>query len=298
MTIKDKYLKTIEECQSLPAMPAVATQVLEETQRETADFSRIAQIVCADPALASKMLRTVNSSFYGHAHAISTINHALVILGLRAVKTLVLGFSLVSSLSKVSAKGFKFQPYWRRSMHAATAARLLATQAHVAQPESCFLGALLMDMGVLALAAAVGEPYIRLLEKTPRHADLAALERRTIDLDHAEVGGFLARRWRLPDVLATPIAHHHNASAVQDPGLQKISQVLELANSCADVFVDDMPAAAVQATRQAAQQLLNLAPEQCDAMLMQIEKATAELAAMFELKIGPGQKIETILAAA
>src|SRR5438045_1363652 len=86
-----------------------------------------------DPALSSKILRTVNSSFYGRANTISTISHALVLLGLQAVKTLVLGFSLVGNLSKAKSKGFKHVNYWRRSVYAATAARMLASKLHIVQ---------------------------------------------------------------------------------------------------------------------------------------------------------------------
>src|ERR1051325_10899377 len=97
----------IRQCPSLPSMPAIALQVLELAQKDQVDIAEIARVISKDPALSSKILRTVNSSFYGRANTISTISHALVILGLQAVKTLVLGFSLVANLSKTKSKGFK-----------------------------------------------------------------------------------------------------------------------------------------------------------------------------------------------
>ena len=129
--MNEELIKKIRACPTLPSMPAIAMQVLELAQKDHVDIAEIARVICKDPALSSKILRTVNSSFYGRANTISTISHALVLLGLQAVKTLVLGFSLVGNLSKAKSKGFKHVSYWRRSVYAATAARMLASKLHI-----------------------------------------------------------------------------------------------------------------------------------------------------------------------
>src|SRR5450432_134430 len=95
----------IKDCSALPSLPAVAMQVLELANKNDADISEIAKVITRDAALSSKILRTVNSSFYGRSQKVSTISHSMVILGLQSVKTLVLGFSLVTSLSKNKSKG-------------------------------------------------------------------------------------------------------------------------------------------------------------------------------------------------
>src|SRR5437899_9233018 len=120
--MNDQLLQRVRQCPNLPTLPTIAMQVLDLTQRSDVDITEIARIISKDPALSSKILRTVNSSFYGRSQSISTISHALVILGLQSVKTLVLGFSLVSNLAKTKARGFKHIIYWRRSIYAATAA--------------------------------------------------------------------------------------------------------------------------------------------------------------------------------
>src|SRR5690349_6477844 len=91
-------VKRIRECPSLPSLPAVAMRVLELAAQAQVDIAEIAAVISKDPALSGKILRTVNSSFYGRSQSVTTLTHALVILGLSAVKTLVLGFSLVSNL--------------------------------------------------------------------------------------------------------------------------------------------------------------------------------------------------------
>src|SRR2546421_11031623 len=103
--MNEELVKRIRACPTLPSLPAIAMQVLDLAQREEVDIAEIARVISKDPALSSKILRTVNSSFYGRAQSISTISHALVILGLQSVKSLVLGFSLVTNLTKNQGKG-------------------------------------------------------------------------------------------------------------------------------------------------------------------------------------------------
>src|SRR6516162_5288656 len=100
VVMNQELANRIKQCPNLPSLPSVAVQVLELAQQSDVDITQIARIISKDPALSGKILRTVNSSFYGRSQHVSTISHALVILGLQSVKTLVLGFSLVTNLTK------------------------------------------------------------------------------------------------------------------------------------------------------------------------------------------------------
>src|SRR5215510_3635079 len=146
--MSDQLVQRIRQCPNLPSLPTIAVQVLDLAQKVDADIAEIARIISRDPALSGKILRTVNSSFYGRSQHVSTISHALVILGLQSVKTLVLGFSLVTNLSKSKANGFKHITYWRRSIYSATAARAIAAKINIVQQEEAFLAALLQDIGM------------------------------------------------------------------------------------------------------------------------------------------------------
>src|SRR5215207_3796202 len=126
--MNEQLVQRIRQCPTLPSLPSIAVQVLDLAQRANVDIAEIARIISKDPALSGKILRTVNSSFYGRSQHVSTISHALVILGLQSVKTLVLGFSLVSNLSKNKSKGFKHIAYWKRSIFAARNASSCCTR--------------------------------------------------------------------------------------------------------------------------------------------------------------------------
>jgi two-component system, cell cycle response regulator len=283
--MNDALVKKIRQCPTLPSLPAIAIQVLEMAQSEQADIAEIARIISKDPALTSKILRTVNSSFYGRSQSISSISHALVILGLQSVKTLVLGFSLVNNLSKGKAKGFKHLTYWRRSVYAATAARVLAIKLQVVQQEECFLAALLQDIGMLVLDQVLGDPYGEVHEHAMSHRMLCDAEQAAIQMTHAEVSGLLADQWRLPPVLSVPMAFHHKPDGVSDPVLRKLAEVVSLASACADVFVDEQPADAIAAVRTTCTTLYNITEVEADQLLDEICTRTKEVAPLFEINV-------------
>ncbi|HEY8666401.1 MAG TPA: HDOD domain-containing protein [Tepidisphaeraceae bacterium] len=293
--MKDALISRIRQCPTLPSLPAVAIQVLELAQREEVDIAEIARIISKDPALSSKILRTVNSSFYGRSQSISTITHALVILGLQSVKTLVLGFSLVTNLAKNKSKGFKHLNYWRRSIYAATAARTLAAKTNVVQQEECFLVALLMDIGMLVLDQVVADQYGELNEPLQSHNDLAAAELNALGLTHADAAQVLATQWKLPPLLSTPMAMHHRPKDVQDPALKKITDVVWLAGRCADVFVDEVAADAIAEVRRFCFEEFQMPPADCDTMMDEICKRTKEVAPLFEISIASATSYEAIL---
>lgn len=293
--MNEQLLARIRQCPTLPSLPAIAIEVLDVAQRDEVDIAEIARIISKDPALSSKILRTVNSSFYGRSQSVSNLSQALVILGLQSVKTLVLGFSLVTNLAKSKSKGFKHLTYWRRAVYAATAARLIAGKLQIVQQEECFLAALLKDIGMLVLDQVLGESYGDLNEKAATHMELVELERQSLGLTHADISGVLATQWKLPPVLAMPMARHHTPAEVQDPSLRRLADVVFLAGRCADVFVDPSAAEAIACVRKFAADRHHLTEADCDAMLAEIGNRTKEVAPLFEIKLGNVAEYDQIL---
>jgi diguanylate cyclase (GGDEF)-like protein len=293
--MNEQLIQKIRQCPSLPSLPSIAVQVLDLAQKADVDIAEIARIISKDPALSSKILRTVNSSFYGRSQHVSTISHALVILGLQSVKTLVLGFSLVTNLTKNKSRGFKHITYWKRSIFSATAARSIANKINLVQQEEAFLAALLQDIGMLVLDQVVGDEYGVVHEKIKAHRELCDVEQQSFSMTHAEVGGILAEQWKLPPLLSVPISHHHNAAGVTDPSLKKLTEVVELSGRCADVFVDQEAAQAIASVRKTFLDSYQMPEDQADALLADIGKRTKEVASLFEINVGSTQEYEAIL---
>lgn len=293
--MNEELINRVRTCHNLPSLPAIAVQVLDLAQKADADIGEIARIISKDPALSGKILKTVNSSFYGRSQNVSTISHALVILGLQSVKTLVLGFSLVSNLTKNKAKGFKHITYWRRSVYGATAARSLAAKFGLVQQEESFLAALLADIGMLVLDVVAGEQYGEIHANLKSHSELVEAERAVLGMTHADVGGILAEQWKLPPLLSAPIAKHHSVEEVTDVSLRKLTEVVYLAGRCADVFVDEDAAPAIAEVRKFCYDHYKLTPTDVDVLLGEIGTRTKEVASLFEINIGSSQQFEAIL---
>jgi two-component system, cell cycle response regulator len=293
--MNEQLIEKIRQCPSLPSLPAIALQVVELAQKDHVDMAEIARVISRDAALSSRLLRTVNSSFYSRTQSISTISHALVILGLESVKTLVLGFSLVSNLSQRRPKGFKHVDYWRRSLYAATAARTIAQRLKVVQQEECFLVGLLMDIGMLVMDQVLGEQYGDVVERAKTHERLSAVERADLGVTHAEASGILAEYWRLPPLLVTPMAFHHRFTEVGDPSLRKMAEVAHLAARCADVFVEEQAAEPITAVRQVCEERYAISSGDCDGLLDEIGKRTKDIAPLFEVGLKNPSDYDVIL---
>jgi diguanylate cyclase (GGDEF)-like protein len=288
-------VQKIRQCPNLPSLPTVAVQILDLASKPTADIAEIARLISKDPALSTKILRTVNSSFYGRSQHVGTISHALVILGLQSVKTLVLGFSLVTTLSKDKNRGFNHLNYWRRSIYAATAARTIAVKMGLVQQEEAFLGALLQDIGMLVMDQVLSATYSEICGKAPTHPELIKCETEAFGMTHAEIGAILAEQWKLPPILVTAIRASHDASIVTDPTLKKIATLVHLAGLCADVFVDAEPAGAIVHVRTLCASAYKLSQADCDKLLDEIAGKTKEVVSLFEMNIGVAANYEAIL---
>jgi len=199
------------QCQNLPSLPGVAMRVLELTQSRSVSAQEIASTIQTDAALTTKVLRTINSSFYALPTPCPSIKRATSLLGLNTVKSIVLGFSLVESTRRSGLdSSFDMLAYWRRAVHSAAGARLIAQNFQLADPDEAFIGAMVQDIGVLAFAATLRGEYDRALVGAgldhERHSEF---EFKNLQVDHMEVGALLAERWRLPPQIIECIRWHH-----------------------------------------------------------------------------------------
>ena len=296
-TLRDRVLN----CPTLPSFPAVALEVLRLTQDQESDAAKLAAVMSSDAALTSRLLRTVNSSFYGHDHEISSVQHAVTILGVDSVKVLVLGMSLLRDLRRIRTAGFNPLRFWQRSIYAATAARVVAMRGKV-NPETVFNAALLMDIGMLVLDQVLGgDVYADAIKGARSHGEVAELERIALGMTHEDVAALLAEHWNLPDALAVPMGNHHREGAVENPVHRRLTEVIALAGRCADIFVDASAVWSIADVRRLCMQRYNIDQISADAMLCTISQRTRELAPLFEINLagsaggGGGGDYETIL---
>jgi len=298
--MSDQILQRVLQSPRLPSLPTIAIEVIDLVQQRDVNIKQIARTIQHDPALAGKILKTVNSSFYGQAHSVSTVSNALVVLGLNSVKTLALGFSLVGNLSKAGGHGIDHVSYWKRSLYTATAAKSLARRAGLVQQEEAFLGGLLQDLGVLAMSQALGDEYTGVLAaEGGRHRTLSRRELDAFGIDHAAVGAALAESWKLPPLLTAPIRFHESPDDAPEEVLPLVRAV-SLGNDVADVFATEGVDAGepIESYYRLAEDWFDIPREQSEPLLTDIHSQTKEMRRLFELPTGPLGNPDEVLAKA
>jgi diguanylate cyclase (GGDEF)-like protein len=223
---------------SFPSPPGVASHIITLAQDPDIEMGKVAKALSMDSALSTKILRIANSPLYAQRRKSENLRQALVVLGLNSTLTLALSFSLVKSLRTGKANGINYPLYWRRALVAATAARALADALRQSLAEEIFLAALLQDVGILALDKAVPDLYRGSEALQQDHAALAALEKKRVQLDHAQIGGWLMRNWNLPERLCHAIenSHHIELSVGTEPA-QIFERCVALSGPVADLFL-------------------------------------------------------------
>jgi HD-like signal output (HDOD) protein len=193
----------------------VVVQLLEVIRKDT-DLRQSAEIISRDPTLSAEILTIVNSAWFGLRREIKTITHAVTLLGVDAVCSLASAFALRDGLKQFAGNGFDYASYWRRSVLAATAARVLGTSSRMRNQEEVFLAALLQDIGMLVLAASFPEIYGELVEATEgNHVQLQSLERERIGTDHVDMGVWLQETWHLPAIFREAVKGSHDLSKTE-----------------------------------------------------------------------------------
>jgi diguanylate cyclase (GGDEF)-like protein len=292
-------LERVLQCPTLPTLPAVAVQVLELTRNAQVPLQKVADVVQNDQALTGRILKTVNSSYYGLSKPCPTISRAIGYLGMNTVKSLVLGFSLVDVLRPGEHDtGFDFIAYWRRGVYSGSAARQLAAQARVCDPEEAFTAGLLLDIGMLAMNAALGAAYNEVIGAAGvEHAAVPALERAAYGFTHADVGVRLAERWRLPADQAETIRCHHDSSAAAPEHLQLV-RLASLSNiAAATLTIPDATASLAEFTRLCAE-WFQIDQATCWNLLAEIASGARELSRLFHVNTGEAVDVAALLSQA
>ncbi len=293
--MNQQLLQRVLDSPRLPSLPAIAVEVIELVRQQDVNIRQIADTIQHDPALATRILKTVNSSFYGQSHQIATISHALVVLGLNAVKTLALGFSLVPNLKVEQADGFDHIEFWRRSLYTAAAARALSRRAGYAAQEEAFLAGLLQDLGMLALNQALDSEYRELLAgHTGPHAALASFERERFGADHAAIGAELAAHWNLPEMLVESIRHHEAPDDAPEE-VRTMVYCVALGNTVADLFGGTAPAETLQTLNARAEAWLDISGHDLEPLLAEVHQDTLEMRRLFNLPSGEMGRAEDVL---
>lgn len=192
--------------QELPPLPSVIVRTLQLTENSDAStISEIEKLIRSDQAVSSKLLRVVNSAYFGLSGQVSSIGQAVVILGYAQVRNLVLSVSMMNQFSAIGPKAKDAQTrLWEHAFGTASAAQLIAKKMKLdaKDQELCFVGGLMSNIGSLFMLAALQRSYLSIWEEAENtQAWLSDVEALRLGTTHAEVGKELLTKWKLPEQL-------------------------------------------------------------------------------------------------
>ena len=291
--------RRILSCPRLPSLPAVALEVLRLSHEEESDHWKIADALSRDPALSARVLRAANSASIAARGKFGTLTRAVPALGSNAVVAIALSFSLLRGRRRDDA-GFDRSAFWRRAVFAALASRILAEDTEDGvDAEEAFLGALLQDLGMLALAEIAPEQYGALCARAAGdHDALAQLEHGAFEADHAAVGALLAARWQLPSPLQRAVAGSHGSPPPDAPPAEaRLLRCVARSGHLADVWVAP-GTGALRPALQTARARLGLTGTELEAVLARMALLIPEAAGDFEIDLGGSDRVGTVLAEA
>ncbi len=190
---------------SLPDIYQQVERMIEDPRFTAAD---IGEVIAKDPALSMRLLKLVNSSFYGFQARIDTISRAIIVIGITDLKSLVLATSVVDTFSQISSDLVDMNDFWLQSIHCGIIARLLAKHSAVLHSERLFLTGLLSHVGSLVLYQKLPKLSEKVLKLANYNVALVpSIEQELIGVTFADVGGELIKAWSLPDALHESIAY-------------------------------------------------------------------------------------------
>jgi len=224
----------------LPSPKGAALAIIRMTQREDVPLGELTHAIRTDPAFSGRLIKAANGVNGIGRRPIVSIQNALTVLGVPGVRSLALGFSLISSYRGGNCENFDYQRFWSHSLVCGIALQALTTAIHISQPEETFSVGLLARVGELALATLFPERYSDLLGRLKREPDSALfdLEQDAFVLTHDVLSASMMLEWGMPKIYSDPVCFYESLGAMpfQDGSRQfKLAYLLALADAIADV---------------------------------------------------------------
>ncbi|NWF98760.1 MAG: HDOD domain-containing protein [Nitrospirae bacterium] len=197
--------RIVQDTKSLPTLPGIVLKISKLAEDDKSSVNEIARLISSDHILSAKVLKLVNSPFYGFSGRVSTISNALILLGVNVIRSLALSSSIFEIMEK-SVVGL-----WEHSFGAAVAANTIAKILQLPDAEEISTAALLHDIGKAIIKIKLEEDYNQLISII-KEKDISMIdaEHEFLGTGHPEIGEWIARTWFLPEKLIEPIACHHN----------------------------------------------------------------------------------------
>jgi HD-like signal output (HDOD) protein len=202
----------IQRCSQIATLPSVTVQIIRLSDDPDSTLEDLNKVVASDPVLGARILRLVNSAYYGLSGKINTIDRALLLLGLKAVKNIAIAASLFKLFrAEHNRGGFDPRSLWTHSVAVATGAGRLARHTNLVSADEAFLAGLMHDIGIVVELQTCGPAFAKLLQQLANDQSMTfrAAEQETLGVTHEAFGAGLCQAWNFPTTLQLVAGYHH-----------------------------------------------------------------------------------------
>jgi putative nucleotidyltransferase with HDIG domain len=224
---QDQILSAVRQVTAIATLPEITARIIETVNNPNSSAAQLHKIVAHDPALVTRILKVVNSAFYGLPGQIGSIERAIVLLGLNAVKNIAVAASLGQMFKGVQlCKGFTARDLWRHCIAVAVAARDMARQMKLPIADEAFLAGMVHDIGLLVSLQVHPEKLQQVCEHIHTNGgDFCDIERQVIGTDHQQLGAVLAEQWKFPNSVRLVARYHHKPTTLADENRMLVTLV-------------------------------------------------------------------------
>ncbi len=215
----------------LPTLPIIYKRVRDLLDDPQTSASDVGKVITQDQVLTTKLLKLVNSSFYGFMQEVTTVSRAIAIIGFRALKAMVLATSILRSFSLEGNDGFQGEGFWEHSIGCALGSKIIGKHLRHSETDELFVAGLIHDIGKLVEYISFGPEFKEVIKVVEEEGVfIQEAERRVLGSDHTRIGSLLVERWKLPPELAEPVAYHHTPGEAknfpQEVGVVHLADIL------------------------------------------------------------------------
>jgi putative nucleotidyltransferase with HDIG domain len=229
---RDLWNRLVETIKELPPMPDVAARVLDMVGDPNTKMSQLAEVLSRDQTLVARIIKVSNSALYGGQKKTTSLSQALIRLGTRTIRSLVVGASTRALFPTDQTQiGLWGQSLWQHSIQCGLAARRIAKRVRYGDPEEAFVGGLLHDLGKVVILLKLPDEYRRIHRMQAGGLAGSAAERSVLGFDHAKVGKLLLKEWKLPPSLIACVRFHHLPREAGE--YESLAHVIALGNQLA-----------------------------------------------------------------
>jgi HD-like signal output (HDOD) protein len=291
-------IDSLKRSAAIPSLPQVVTRFLEVIRDPAFELDEVAQVLAADPGMSADILRLANSALFGVTRRVSSLNQAIGLLGLRRVRSLVLGRYLIDSLGTGDSAEIDPNYFWRRSLATGVLAAKFVDARLPAVRDEAFMGGLLCDCGILILADSI-DSYGPVARKYAPHeqVDFCELETAVVGVTHSKVSADVMDHWQLPELISESIRYHHHDNVPDEvpSDMATVAHAINAAGRIAKLLCETAEPQDVAATCREAMQLIELDVEILAQCLGEVEQEILELADVLHVDIIPS-KVYSLLA--